>query len=71
MNTNELQRQIELAREVIARNGYKVPAIVTENRLSKNARKTFWGFRFQVATIGTEITNDDGSFSVVRAVVAG
>jgi hypothetical protein len=48
-------------------------AIVTENRLSRKARKTWFGFRFAVneaTNIGREIINDDGSISVIREVVA-
>lgn len=72
MQTSELQNQIEMASKIVARNPGLV-AIVTETRLSKNARRTSWGFRFrvnEVAEVGMELSNDDGSFSVVRAVVA-
>ncbi len=71
MKPNLLNEQIKLAAKVQA--GTELPAIITESRLSKNARKTFFGFRFAVnesMEIGREIANEDGSFSVIRAVIA-
>lgn len=69
MNTNTLDAQTEAARQTKARYGYTVPAIVTETRLNRLTRRTHFGFRFQNAEIGEEITNPDGSISIVRAVV--
>lgn len=55
------------------RSSKNLPAIVTENRLSRKARKTWFSFRFAVnesMEIGREIVNDDGSISIIREVIA-
>jgi hypothetical protein len=59
------------ARRIASRNNGTV--IVTESRLSRKARKTWFGFRFAVneaTNIGREIVNDDGSISIIREVIA-
>jgi len=66
-----LTETIESAKAAIIRHGYNHAATVTETRSSKTARKSSFGFRFFTpGEIGTEIKNDDGSISVIRAIVA-
>lgn len=69
MNLTEATNE---ARRIQARNP-GMTAIVTESRLSRKARKSWFGFRFAIneaTDIGREIINDDGSISVIREVVA-
>lgn len=61
------------ARRIWSRTDRTLPAIVVESRLSRKARKSWFGFRFAVkesTEIGREIVNGDGSISVIREVIA-
>lgn len=57
------------AREVIAKHGFVDPCIVVETKLPSRNKTLAVGFRFQSAKVGDELANDDGTISIVHAVV--
>ena len=65
----QINEQIEMASKVRPLAGWV--AIITETKLSKKARKSHIGFRFEKeenAKIGRIIENGDGSISAVVAI---
>jgi len=67
----ELQSQIEQAKSVITKNGYKIPAIINFHKLTPRAKKKSFGFNFdQSKQVGDKWIDDQGVYWEAVASVA-
>ena len=65
----QIEEQATIARKINKPAGWIT--VITKSKLSANAKKTWFGFRFEKienANIGRVIRNNDGNFSTIVAL---